>query len=318
MVGCAITGKISAIRLISINVPKEVIIKGNATFYCNYNIETDRLYSLKWYKRISHRDTEFFSYISGPEPNIHLNGAPGVNLDVDKSSATGDVLYLYDIDLTSEGYYKCEVIADYTFQALKLDSYMTVIVPPTKPPVIEGYKQFYTIGDVVTSYCFASYSKPESTIKWFINDQEVPHYYLITGNESNSGISFTLETKHLIDGRLRLCCTAFIDSDFRFKVSSEETIIKGNESNELESVPLIIGLKSNYMLGEYIDVNCTVRQMIYETSEPRLEWLIHNQKSIAETFAVDFRFDPHIRSCIQRVREREKTENLFLKIQNHI
>ncbi|CAG2176570.1 unnamed protein product, partial [Oppiella nova] len=33
------------------------------------------------------------------------------------------------------------------------------------------------------------------------------------------------------------------------------------------------------MLGDYLNVNCTIRQMIYETSQPRLEWFIHNQKA---------------------------------------
>jgi hypothetical protein len=65
--------------------------------------------------------------VSSPEQTIHQNSAPGVHMDEERSSKTGDVLYLYDIDLTSEGSYKCEVSADYTFQTVKLESYLTVI-----------------------------------------------------------------------------------------------------------------------------------------------------------------------------------------------
>ncbi|CAG2114028.1 unnamed protein product [Medioppia subpectinata] len=191
-----------------------------------------------------------------PEPTVHRNPVLGVHLDEEKSSETGDVLYLYDIDLTSEGYYKCEVSADYSFQTIRMESYMTIIVPPTKPPLIEGHKTFYSIGEVVTSYCIPSYSKPKPSIKWYINGEESPEYYIIAANitdEFTSGINFTLE-----------------------EISSEETIING--TNELESVPLISGLKSKYTLGEYLYVNCSIPHMIYETSQPRLQWFIHNQK----------------------------------------
>jgi hypothetical protein len=59
-------------------------------------------------------------------------------------------------------------------------------------------------------------------------------------------------------------------------VSSEEAIING--TNELQSVPLIIGLQSNYILGQYLEVNCTMPSMIDESFEHQLEWFIYNEK----------------------------------------
>ena len=59
-------------------------------------------------------------------------------------------------------------------------------------------------------------------------------------------------------------------------VISEETVING--AKQLESVPLIVGLENNYMLGQYLDVNCSLPQVINERISSRLQWLIHNEK----------------------------------------
>ena len=59
-------------------------------------------------------------------------------------------------------------------------------------------------------------------------------------------------------------------------VISEETLING--AHQLESVPLIVGLQTNYMLGQYLDVNCSLPQVINERMGPQLHWLIHNEK----------------------------------------
>ena len=58
--------------------------------------------------------------------------------------------------------------------------------------------------------------------------------------------------------------------------SSREALING--SNQLATGPLIIGLKSNYLLGQDLDVNCTLPQMIDGNIKPRLDWFIHNEK----------------------------------------
>ena len=80
-----------------------------------------------WLELTKNKTKWIDSIVSSPEQTIHHDFAPGVHLDQHKSSKTGDVLYLYDLDLTSEGRYRCEVSADYTFQTIKMDSYMTVI-----------------------------------------------------------------------------------------------------------------------------------------------------------------------------------------------
>ena len=51
-----------SIRIISINVPDNVLYSGNATLSCEYDLGSDQLYSLKWYKKKGEIDQEFFSY----------------------------------------------------------------------------------------------------------------------------------------------------------------------------------------------------------------------------------------------------------------
>ncbi len=92
---------------------------------------------------------------------------------------------------------------------------MTSTVPPTKPPIILGYKTFYSVGEVISAHCYAPYSKPKSKLKWFINEVEAPDHYLISFNDSSSQINFILKRNHLIAGKLRLRCTAYIDSNIQ-------------------------------------------------------------------------------------------------------
>ena len=36
--------------MVSVEVPRYEVVKGSAKLYCNYDLEDDNLYSVKWYK----------------------------------------------------------------------------------------------------------------------------------------------------------------------------------------------------------------------------------------------------------------------------
>ena len=53
-------------------------VRDKAILGCQYELEEDRLYSLKWYKE----EDEFFRFTPGSYPNIQTFAVKGVNLVV--------------------------------------------------------------------------------------------------------------------------------------------------------------------------------------------------------------------------------------------
>ena len=69
---------VSGIRLHDIQVPKYVKKGERAKLTCDYKLDNDVLYSLKWYKD----DGEFFRYIPNDHPKGFSIKQPGVKVDV--------------------------------------------------------------------------------------------------------------------------------------------------------------------------------------------------------------------------------------------
>ncbi|KAK8387257.1 hypothetical protein O3P69_018102 [Scylla paramamosain] len=70
-------------RCLSLRVRKVIVppheIKGKKVeLECQYDLEGDQLYSVKWYKGIK----EFFRYVPADNPPIQVFHLPGVSVDV--------------------------------------------------------------------------------------------------------------------------------------------------------------------------------------------------------------------------------------------
>ncbi|KAH6930551.1 hypothetical protein HPB50_014717 [Hyalomma asiaticum] len=74
----ALAGFSEALRLVRIDMPS-VVIRGEPLWLnCSFDLESDDLYSVKWYKN----NTEFFRYLPSEIPPGQAYDLPGVNVDV--------------------------------------------------------------------------------------------------------------------------------------------------------------------------------------------------------------------------------------------
>jgi hypothetical protein len=68
------------LKLVSLKVPLATDIFQPATLICEYDLESRKLYSIKWYKD----ECEFFRYTPDYEPHSQAFPTPGITLDVSK------------------------------------------------------------------------------------------------------------------------------------------------------------------------------------------------------------------------------------------
>jgi len=92
-----------SIRITSLTVPPHARTGETVTLTCSFEIEGDRLYSVKWYKDY----TEFFRYEPSDVPPMQTFELPGVNVDPDRSGVHQVVLER--VSPQTSGNYKCEI-----------------------------------------------------------------------------------------------------------------------------------------------------------------------------------------------------------------
>lgn len=178
---------------------------GDFAMRCQYQLEGDTLYSLKWYRD----EMEFFRYIPSESPSLTVFVTPGIR--VDDSSHPGQIK-LTSIDTDTAGTYKCEVSGDGPmFQtAVKIIKLEIADLPKTGP-YIRGLRSSYHIGDKINLTCHSGPSRPKTKLNWYINGNAADAS-LIQGNfqgrSSKLGLGFTLQEKHLERGDLLVKCTS--------------------------------------------------------------------------------------------------------------
>ncbi|XP_069163854.1 cell adhesion molecule 2-like isoform X2 [Procambarus clarkii] len=183
---------------------------------CHWQLPQDKLYSLKWYLD----DREFFRYMPEEEPSIEVHPLPGVN--VNREASTAERVVLNNVQLTSSGKYKCEVIAEApNFHTADKSANMTVVHIPNEEPRIYGRQHKYHIGDTTRLTCVSASSSPRAELTWFINDKQAPQEYIIDMTDSQSeqglvetrkGLQFVVSHEHFHKGELKLRCSAKIST----------------------------------------------------------------------------------------------------------
>ncbi|XP_054724609.1 uncharacterized protein LOC129234603 [Uloborus diversus] len=302
------------LRMEMLDIPAAANQGESIELSCIYDLENDRLYSIKWYKN----DVEFYRYVPNDWPPGQFLPLPGVRVDLSKSGKRS--VYLRSVDLNSTGTYRCEVSAEApSFQSVEAERELNVMVLPTEGPRITGGQPKYNVGDTVAINCTSAKSKPAATLRWFINDQPIgPEYdteHSTTLHEdgletSSLSLKFVARDKHFVDHTMRLRCTASISR--MYTMSNEELFMGGrqqsstlqiheNESREKpikgssnpkrkgqkQSMyysyntfilptegPRITGGQPKYNVGDTVAINCTSAK-----SKPAatLRWFINDQ-----------------------------------------
>ncbi|XP_075150290.1 uncharacterized protein LOC142224397 [Haematobia irritans] len=208
---------ILALRNVSVTIPLAVKRGDNAILICNYDIENDTLYTVKWYRG----RREFYRYTPKENPawKIFPSAANGLSVDITQSNASH--VFIRNVPLSISGRYSCEVSADApSFHTTMMMGFMDVVELPVQRPIITGIHIRYRLGDVINGNCSSDYSKPAANLTWWINDIQVPPNYLRTYDiqkhvedqmeSSVLEINFIVTLQHFIKGRLKLKCSARI------------------------------------------------------------------------------------------------------------
>ncbi|CAG2121652.1 unnamed protein product, partial [Medioppia subpectinata] len=100
-----------------LDIPSIVKSGSSVWLHCDYDLEMDSLYSVKWYKN----NQEFYRYMSEPDsvPDIQPHRVfyqLGIYVDLSKSNSTH--VYLKKTDLNTEGTFTAEVSTT-TFKSVK-------------------------------------------------------------------------------------------------------------------------------------------------------------------------------------------------------
>ena len=66
------------IRILGLRIPQHATKGENVKMECMYDLESDKLYSIKWYRN----GNEFYRYIPSDKPRTTIFNRPGINVDV--------------------------------------------------------------------------------------------------------------------------------------------------------------------------------------------------------------------------------------------
>ena len=75
----------SSLKLNTIDVPAHRVVGDKATLVCQFDMEGDTLYSVKWYKD----DREFYRYVPNDRPRLQVFDTKGIHVDVSKDKWRG-------------------------------------------------------------------------------------------------------------------------------------------------------------------------------------------------------------------------------------
>ena len=75
------SGSAVGLTLKSIHVPAHVEVGDNARLTCRFDMGSDTLYSVKWYKN----DLEFYRYVPNDRPKLQVFSQKGIHVDVSNS-----------------------------------------------------------------------------------------------------------------------------------------------------------------------------------------------------------------------------------------
>ncbi|XP_014216986.1 uncharacterized protein LOC106645608 isoform X2 [Copidosoma floridanum] len=196
---------VEALR-VEVKVPPYLKKGESARLECRYELGSDKLYSVSWYKDNVH----IYKFLKKQHEKLVFN-VNGVTIDPHKSS--DQLLQLQSVIIDATGYYMCEVNTDSpVFKVVKAMAYMEVIDPPREGPTITGDEEIYASGDIMALNCTSAFSYPTAQLQWFINELEVPpdsevmHLTRRGLHSTRSSLRLELQPTHLTHTTIKITC----------------------------------------------------------------------------------------------------------------
>ncbi|CAL8112930.1 unnamed protein product [Orchesella dallaii] len=215
----ASVGLISSLKLTATIIPYYAVLSRPVTLHCNFSLENDSLYALKWYKD----GHEFFRFKPSDDPPVTIFPLAGVSVNPNNSDLTS--LELDRATLLTRGTYRCEISADApSFQTVYEEQYMRILALPVTGPSISGTFPWYNLGENFSATCTVEKTFPPPQLTWFINDIQIDSQLCecmisktseagkaidgTTFYSSKSQVKFQLEAHYFRDGSLTAECRA--------------------------------------------------------------------------------------------------------------
>ncbi|PZC85124.1 hypothetical protein B5X24_HaOG202888 [Helicoverpa armigera] len=207
---------VRSLRLVELRVPTHEPEGGMALLGCQYDMEGDTLYSVKWYKD----GREFYRFVPKNDPPVYYFPTPGVSVEISRSSNT--VVALVNLTQESAGHYRCEVSGEAPkFTTVFRQKYINIHLLPKGRPRVTGLKEQYNFDDMVVANCSLPPSRPKAHLKWLVNDKPAPSSYILgpwyrvsaerpDAAETILQLSFYATTSDFINGAIKLKCQATI------------------------------------------------------------------------------------------------------------
>ncbi|XP_031364074.1 uncharacterized protein LOC102680028 [Apis dorsata] len=200
---------IVALRMTALQIPQHVVLNETVRMQCNFNLDKELLYSVKWYKD----GHEFYRYVPRDVPMVQTFRVPGV--DVNTHNSTERSVVLNNVNLTSSGRYRCEVSAEApAFQTVSDHADMTVVGKET---------YFYdSIRFTVTKIIDDIFQADNQYLKG-------PHITAVDEKGLETavlGLEFRVANKHFKRGDMKLKCLATIATVY---LQSNEESVEGDE-----------------------------------------------------------------------------------------
>ncbi|XP_023216292.1 uncharacterized protein LOC111618899 [Centruroides sculpturatus] len=245
---------IFGLRLVKLDVPGAVFRGDSVWLNCSFDLESDELYSVKWYKN----NVEFYRYLPSDQPPAQKYEQVGVYLDLAKSYQGH--LYLYRTDLYTEGTYRCEVSAESpSFQTIREENDIRIY----------GNNYF------------------QASPRYVVNYPQLYHHPQL--QLSRLGLKFVANKSYFPDGLLKFLCIAnytiisSITSDEYYATNSSKPLGPHLALSSFRSSPIISGARRRYEVGDLVFVNCTAPKSLSHT---QLKWFINDKEAREENVFV--------------------------------
>ncbi|KAJ8730907.1 hypothetical protein PYW08_002320 [Mythimna loreyi] len=207
---------VKSLRLVDLRVPSHEREGGKVRLGCQYDLQEDKLYAVKWYKD----GEEFYRYVPRDIPNAYYFHVDGVKVDIERSS--NNAVTLINLTQESSGNYSCEVDSDAPYFSVEVRSkYMHIHFLPKTRPRVKGLKELYNLNELVAANCSLGPSRPNAHLVWFVNDRPAPVSYVsgpwhrVSAERPDAAetilqLSFTATETNFINGAIKLKCQATI------------------------------------------------------------------------------------------------------------
>ncbi|XP_065579088.1 uncharacterized protein LOC136039355 [Artemia franciscana] len=216
---------ISSVQITNFRIPEQAIRGEDLTLVCEYELGSNKLYSVTW-TRGTH-DFYTYKYLPSGRPTKGVFQLPGIT--VDEKLSTDSKVVIKNLQLSATGLIECAVTAEHTFMTDSRKQFLAVLDIPSDPPNIHPIYpiQNYKTGGKISLSCETPPSSPASNITWYINGKKASRQ-LLTHNPvrklhtesgtlevSSSSLNFVIQEGDFQDGQVIIACEARIGSSYK-------------------------------------------------------------------------------------------------------